>query len=219
MYRVANTHARRNPLDSIPANKSISFGWKCFVNSSAINDNAEGSFNKGLKSLNNIPFLGICLGMQCAVIEFARNVMGLEGAHSFEMNPETQYPVIDLMESQKDVSAKGGTMRLGAYSCKIEKGTLAHKVYGKSLIQERHRHRYEFNNAYLEKFKEAGLIMSGTNPESNLVEIVELPNHPFFIGVQFHPEYKSTVEAPAPLFVQFVKAAYQHAVPFIKNSK
>lgn len=168
---------------------------------------------------NNIPFLGICLGMQCAVIEFARNVMGLEGAHSFEMNPETQYPVIDLMESQKDVSAKGGTMRLGAYSCKIEKGTLAHKVYSKSLIQERHRHRYEFNNAYLEKFKDAGLIMSGTNPESNLVEIVELPNHPFFIGVQFHPEYKSTVEAPAPLFVQFVKAAYQHAVPFIKNSK
>lgn len=168
---------------------------------------------------NNIPFLGICLGMQCAVIEFARDVMGLEGAHSFEMNPETQYPVIDLMESQKDVSAKGGTMRLGAYSCKIEKGTLALKVYGKSLIQERHRHRYEFNNAYLEKFKDAGLIMSGTNPESNLVEIVELPNHPFFIGVQFHPEYKSTVEAPAPLFVQFVKAAYQHAVPFIKNSK
>ena len=168
---------------------------------------------------NKIPFFGICLGMQCAVIEFARNVMGLEGAHSFEMNPETPYPVIDLMESQKDVSAKGGTMRLGAYSCKIEKGTLAHKVYGKSLIQERHRHRYEFNNAYLEKFKDAGLVMSGTNPESNLVEIVELPNHPFFIGVQFHPEYKSTVEAPAPLFVQFVKAAYQHAVPFIKNSK
>lgn len=168
---------------------------------------------------NKIPFLGICLGMQCAVIEFARNVMGLEGAHSFEMNPETQYPVIDLMESQKDISSKGGTMRLGAYSCKIEKATLAHKVYGKSLIQERHRHRYEFNNAYLERFKAAGLIMSGTNPESNLVEIVELPNHPFFIGVQFHPEYKSTVEAPAPLFVQFVKAAYQHAVPFIKNSK
>lgn len=168
---------------------------------------------------NNIPFLGICLGMQCAVIEFARNVMGLEGAHSFEMNPETPYPVIDLMESQKDVSAKGGTMRLGAYSCKIEKGTLAHKVYGKLLIQERHRHRYEFNNAYLDRFKDAGLVMSGTNPESNLVEIVELPNHPFFIGVQFHPEYKSTVEAPAPLFVQFVKAAYQHAVPFIKNSK
>lgn len=168
---------------------------------------------------NKIPFLGICLGMQCAVIEFARNVMGLEGAHSFEMNPETQYPVIDLMESQKDISSKGGTMRLGAYSCKIEKGTLAYKVYGKSLIQERHRHRYEFNNAYVEKFKDAGLIMSGTNPESNLVEIIELPNHPFFIGVQFHPEYKSTVEAPAPLFVQFVKAAYQHAVPFIKNSK
>ncbi len=168
---------------------------------------------------NNIPFLGICLGMQCAVIEFARNVVGLEGAHSFEMNPETAYPVIDLMNSQKDVSEKGGTMRLGAYPCKIEKGTHAFKIYGKSLIQERHRHRYEFNNAYLEQFHQAGMVTSGINPDTNLVEIVELPNHPFFVGVQFHPEYKSTVEAPSPLFVQFIKAAYQHAVPFIKNAK
>jgi CTP synthase len=168
---------------------------------------------------NNIPFLGICLGMQCAVIEFARNVVGLEGAHSFEMNPETPFPVIDLMHSQKDVSEKGGTMRLGAYPCKIEKGTNAFKIYGKSLIQERHRHRYEFNNDYLDQFHQAGMITSGINPDTNLVEIVELPNHPFFVGVQFHPEYKSTVEAPSPLFVQFIKAAYQHAVPFIKNSK
>ncbi|MEN9386245.1 MAG: hypothetical protein RLZZ185_986 [Bacteroidota bacterium] len=168
---------------------------------------------------NNIPFLGICLGMQCAVIEFARNIVGLEGAHSFEMNPETAYPVIDLMNSQKDVSEKGGTMRLGAYPCKIEKGTHAFKIYGKSLIQERHRHRYEFNNAYLEQFHQAGMVTSGINPDTNLVEIVELPNHPFFVGVQFHPEYKSTVEAPSPLFVQFIKAAYQHAVPFIKNAK
>ncbi len=168
---------------------------------------------------NNIPFLGICLGMQCAVIEFARNVVGLDDAHSFEMNPETPYPVIDLMNSQKDVSEKGGTMRLGAYPCKIEKGTNAYKIYGKSLIQERHRHRYEFNNAYLDQFHQAGMVTSGINPDTNLVEIVELPNHPFFVGVQFHPEYKSTVEAPSPLFVQFIKAAYQHAVPFIKNSK
>jgi CTP synthase len=168
---------------------------------------------------NKIPFLGICLGMQCAVIEFARNIVGLKDAHSFEMNPETPYPVIDLMHSQKDVSEKGGTMRLGTYPCKIEKGTIAFKIYGKSLIQERHRHRYEFNNDYLDKFHQAGLITSGINPDTNLVEIVELPNHPFFVGVQFHPEYKSTVEAPAPLFVQFIKAAYQHAVPFIKNSK
>ncbi|MEY4610942.1 MAG: hypothetical protein RL246_1261 [Bacteroidota bacterium] len=168
---------------------------------------------------NNIPFLGICLGMQCAVIEFGRNVLGLDGAHSFEMNPETAHPVIDLMESQKDVSTKGGTMRLGSYPCKIEKGTLAYKIYGKSLIQERHRHRYEFNNAYLKQYQEAGLITSGINPDSNLVEIIELPNHPFFVGVQFHPEYKSTVESPSPLFVQFIKAVYQHAVPFIKNSK
>lgn len=168
---------------------------------------------------NNIPFLGICLGMQCAVIEFGRNILGLDGAHSFEMNPETAHPVIDLMESQKDVSTKGGTMRLGSYPCKIEKGTLAYKIYGKSLIQERHRHRYEFNNAYLKQYQEAGLITSGINPDSNLVEIIELPNHPFFVGVQFHPEYKSTVESPSPLFVQFIKAVYQHAVPFIKNSK
>jgi CTP synthase len=168
---------------------------------------------------NYIPFLGICLGMQCAVIEFARNVVGLENAHSFEMNPETPYPVIDLMHSQKDVSEKGGTMRLGAYPCKIEKGTNAFKIYGKSLIQERHRHRYEFNNEYLNQFNVAGMVTSGINPDTNLVEIVELPNHPFFVGVQFHPEYKSTVEAPSPLFVQFIKAAYQHAVPFIKNSK
>ncbi|MFY9159407.1 CTP synthase [Aquirufa ecclesiirivi] len=168
---------------------------------------------------NKIPFLGICLGMQCAVIEFARNVIGLEDAHSFEMNPETPYPVIDIMEDQKKISEKGGTMRLGAYPCKIEKGTLAHKIYGKSSIQERHRHRYEFNNTYLDQYHQAGMVTSGVNPDSNLVEIVELPNHPFFVGVQFHPEYKSTVEAPSPLFVHFVKAAYQHAVPFIKNSK
>ncbi|MCZ2472176.1 CTP synthase [Aquirufa ecclesiirivi] len=168
---------------------------------------------------NKIPFLGICLGMQCAVIEFARNVIALEDAHSFEMNPETPYPVIDIMEDQKKISEKGGTMRLGSYPCKIEKGTLAHKIYGKSSIQERHRHRYEFNNTYLDQYHQAGMVTSGVNPDSNLVEIVELPNHPFFVGVQFHPEYKSTVEAPSPLFVHFVKAAYQHAVPFIKNSK
>jgi CTP synthase len=168
---------------------------------------------------NKIPFLGICLGMQCAVIEFARNVIGLEAAHSFEMNPETNYPVIDLMKSQKDVSEKGGTMRLGSYPCKIEKGTMAFKIYGKTSIQERHRHRYEFNNDYLTQFNQAGMVTSGINPESELVEIIELPNHPFYVGVQFHPEYKSTVEAPSPIFVQFIKAAYQHAVPFIKNSK
>ncbi len=168
---------------------------------------------------NKIPFLGICLGMQCAVIEFARNVVGLTDAHSFEMNAETPYPVIDLMKSQKDVSEKGGTMRLGAYTCKIEKGTMAYKIYGKTSIQERHRHRYEFNNDYLAQFHQAGMVTSGINPEADLVEIVELPNHPFFVGVQFHPEYKSTVEAPSPIFVQFIKAAYQHAVPFIKNSK
>ncbi|MFM2400887.1 MAG: hypothetical protein RI950_403, partial [Bacteroidota bacterium] len=135
---------------------------------------------------NKIPFLGICLGMQCAVIEYARNVMGLTEAHSFEMNPDSPDPVINLMLEQKEISEKGGTMRLGSYPCKIEKGTLAYKIYGKSAIQERHRHRYEFNNDYLERFHKAGLITSGINPDSNLVEIVEIENHPFFVGVQFH---------------------------------
>lgn len=154
----------------------------------------------------NIPFFGICLGMQCAVIEFARNVLGLKDAHSREMNPATSNPVIDLLEAQKNISHMGGTMRLGAYPCRIEEGTLASVVYGKPLINERHRHRYEFNNEYTKKFQEAGMVISGINPDAGLAEIVELPNRKFFIGVQFHPEYKSTVENPHPLFVNFVKA-------------
>jgi CTP synthase len=168
---------------------------------------------------NKVPFFGICLGMQCAVIEYARNVIGLEDAHSSEMNPETTNPVIDLMEEQKLVTNKGGTMRLGAYACKLEKGSLAHHIYGKLNIQERHRHRYEFNNAYLEQFKAAGMTPTGINPESNLVEIVELKDHPFFIGVQFHPEYKSNVANPAPLFVHFVKAVLRNAIPLMKGAK
>ena len=160
---------------------------------------------------NNIPFLGICLGMQCAVIEFARNVLGWKDAHSTEMNPNTKHPVIDFMESQKKITAKGGTMRLGEYSCQLEKGSKAYQVYGKSRIGERHRHRYEFNNKFLKDFTEAGLIPSGTNPDNGLVEIVEAKNHPWFVGVQFHPEYKSTVENPHPLFARFVKAAMEKA--------
>jgi CTP synthase len=156
---------------------------------------------------NKIPFLGICLGMQCAVIEFARNVLGLKDAHSREMNPATSSPVIDLLENQKNISHMGGTMRLGAYSCKLEEGSKALEVYGKKEIQERHRHRYEFNNEYIKQFKAAGLILSGINPEAGLVEIVEVQNHPWFMGVQFHPEYKSTVANPHPLFVSFVAAA------------
>lgn len=168
---------------------------------------------------NKIPFFGICLGMQCAVIEYARNVIGLENAHSSEMNKETPYPVIDLMEEQKLVTNKGGTMRLGAYACKLEKGSLAHHVYGKLNIQERHRHRFEFNNAYLEQFKNAGMLPTGINTDSGLVEVVELKDHPFFIGVQFHPEYKSNVANPAPLFVHFVKAALKNAIPLMKGVK
>jgi CTP synthase len=160
---------------------------------------------------NNLPFFGICLGMQMAVIEFARNVIGLTGAHSVEMDPEAAHPVINMMEEQKRISMKGGTMRLGAYPCAIQKDTLAYEIYGSELISERHRHRYEFNNEYLKAFQDKGMVTSGTNPTTGLVEIVELPNHPFFIGVQYHPELKSTVESPAPLFVHFIAAAKKHA--------
>ncbi|HMK25042.1 MAG TPA: CTP synthase [Chitinophagaceae bacterium] len=156
---------------------------------------------------NWLPFFGICLGMQMAVIEFARNILGLKEAHSTEMNPETKEPVIDLMEEQKKVTAKGGTMRLGSYPCDIKEGSLAYEIYGKASISERHRHRWEFNNKYLEQFEKAGMMASGKNPGTDLVEIIELPGHPFFIGVQYHPELKSTVENPQPIFVHFVKAA------------
>ncbi len=160
---------------------------------------------------NNIPFLGICLGMQVAVIEFARNVLHLEGAHSREMDRRTPHPVIDIMESQKKVSGKGGTMRLGLYPCKIKPGYKISEVYSEDLINERHRHRYEFNNKYIEMFAMAGMQAVGINPNEDLVEIVELSNHPWFVGVQFHPEYRSTVENPHPLFVRFVKAAMDQA--------
>ncbi len=160
---------------------------------------------------NNLPFFGICLGMQMAVIEFARNVLGLPQAHSTEMDPDTIDPVIDLMEEQKKITAKGGTMRLGSYPCELQEGTIARRIYGRELIQERHRHRWEFNNKYLAQYQAAGMIPSGKNPESGLVEIIELANHPFFVGVQYHPELKSTVENPQPIFVHFVKAAREYA--------
>ena len=155
----------------------------------------------------NVPFLGICLGMQCAVIEFARNVIGLKKAHSTEMNPMTPHPVIDLMEEQKGITEKGGTMRLGAYSCQLKKGSVVHQLYGKDLVRERHRHRYEFNNKYLAKFEKKGMIASGINPENNLVEIIEIPAHRWFVGIQFHPEYHSTVMNPHPLFTGLIAAA------------
>ena len=155
---------------------------------------------------NNIPFLGICLGMQMAVIEFARNVLHMEGADSTEMAAKTQYPVIDLMDSQLTVTEKGGTMRLGAYKCELTEGSKAYEAYGQKEIQERHRHRYEFNSKYREDFEKAGMITTGINPESGLTEIVEIPAHKWFVGVQFHPEYKSTVIKPHPLFVSFIKA-------------
>ena len=154
-----------------------------------------------------LPFFGICLGMQMAAIEFARNVLGIRQAHSTEMIPGADDAVIDMMEEQKKITMKGGTMRLGAYPCEIKQGSLASKIYGSLNVSERHRHRYEFNNKYLDQFEQHGMIASGINPETGLVEVIELPNHPFFIGVQYHPELKSTVEQPAPLFVHFVKAA------------
>jgi CTP synthase len=156
---------------------------------------------------SGLPFFGICLGMQMAVIEYGRNVLGIPGAQSTEMDPDATEPVVDMMEEQKKITAKGGTMRLGSYPCEIQEGTLAYEVYGTTLISERHRHRYEFNNKYLQQYEEGGMKASGRNPETGLVEIMEISKHPFFIGCQYHPELKSTVENPHPLFVHFVGAA------------
>ena len=156
---------------------------------------------------SGLPFFGICLGMQMAVIEFGRHVLGIKDAQSTEMDAAATEPVVDMMEEQKKITAKGGTMRLGSYPCEIKKGTLAEKIYGAPNITERHRHRYEFNNSYLERYEEAGMVASGRNPETGLVELMEIPSHPFFIGCQYHPELKSTVESPHPLFVHFVGAA------------
>ncbi|UNY98852.1 CTP synthase [Zhouia spongiae] len=163
---------------------------------------------------NKIPFFGICLGMQMSVIEFSRNVLGLKGANSAEMDAETAYPVINLMEDQKGVENKGGTMRLGAWDCELKEGSIVKEVYKESIISERHRHRYEFNNKFKEQLEAAGLKATGFNPKTGLVEIVELESHPWFVGVQYHPEYKSTVASPHPLFVAFVKAALKY-----KNDK
>jgi len=165
---------------------------------------------------NNIPFLGVCLGMQIAVIEYARNVLGLEGANSTEMNKKTPYPVIDLMEEQKAITNKGGTMRLGAWTCELKEDSIVSQVYNKVNIKERHRHRYEYNNQYKEQLEAVGMKATGLNPETGLVEIIEIPKHTWFVGVQYHPEYKSTVSNPHPLFVAFIKAALKYSLK--KNS-
>lgn len=167
----------------------------------------------------NIPFYGICLGMQMAVIEYGRNVMGIKDANSTEFSPDTPNPVISLMEEQKKVNQLGGTMRLGAYGCNLRKGSLARKVYNTTKVLERHRHRYEFNSDYQTQYEKQGMLMSGTNPETKLVEIVELPEHRYFMGTQFHPEYKSTVESPHPLFVAFVEASYQYKIEKVKQGE
>ena len=159
---------------------------------------------------NNLPYLGICLGMQMAVIEFSRNILGLKNANSTEMNPETPFPVIDLMDAQKNITDKGGTMRLGSWKCNLVKESIAGETYDHITIEERHRHRYEYNNEYRSQLEAAGLKTSGINPDTGLVEIIEIENHPWFVGVQYHPEYKSTVANPHPLFVSFVNAANEH---------
>ncbi|MFM7710980.1 MAG: CTP synthase [Ferruginibacter sp.] len=159
---------------------------------------------------NKLPFLGICLGMQMAVIEFARHVIGWKEAHSTEMNDQTPHPVIALMEEQKSIQSKGGTMRLGAYACTLQPDSLAAALYGSTSISERHRHRWEFNNTFIDTFQASGMALTGYNPDNGLIEVVEIKNHPFFIGVQFHPELKSTVEVPHPLFVGLVQAAINH---------
>ena len=159
---------------------------------------------------NNIPFFGVGLGMQASIIEFARNVLGMADAHSRELDPQTKYPVIDLMEEQKKVTEKGGTMRLGGYPCALKAGSKAAAAYGTDFVVERHRHRYEFNGAYLQQFEAAGMIATGTNPETGLVEVLEMKNHPWFVAVMYNPEYKSTVSTPAPLFVAFVAAALEY---------
>lgn len=155
---------------------------------------------------NNIPFLGICLGMQCAVIEFARHVIGWDDAHTVEISPESKRPVISLMEEQKNISDMGGTMRLGAYKCELKSDSKIYDAYNTELIKERHRHRFEFNSEYIEEFEKHGMKATGVNPDTGLVEVVEIPEHPWFVGVQFHPEYKSTVAEPHPLFTAFIKA-------------
>jgi CTP synthase len=161
---------------------------------------------------NKLPFLGICLGMQMAVIEFARTVLGIKDANSLEMDPNTKNPVINLMEEQKNITNKGGTMRLGSWKCELKEGSMVSDIYNAKMITERHRHRYEYNNTYKEQLEAAGLKATGINPETGLVEIIEIPSHPWFVGVQYHPEYKSTVASPHPLFVAFVKAVSTHAL-------
>lgn len=160
---------------------------------------------------HNIPFLGICLGMQLAAIEFARNVVGLDGAHTAEVDPQVEHNIIDLMADQADIQDMGGTQRLGLYPCKVENGTKAHEAYGQNLVEERHRHRYEFNNEYRDILSEAGLVFSGVSPDNKLVEIIELSDHPFYVASQFHPEFISRPERPQPLFDKFIEVAQANA--------
>jgi CTP synthase len=168
---------------------------------------------------NGIPFFGICLGLQCSVIEFSKNVLGIKDANSSEFDPDTKNPVIDLMFEQKSVKEKGGTMRLGSYKCRLKKGSNAYKAYGKENIRERHRHRFELNNKYIPMLEKAGMIITGVNPDKDLAEIIEIKNHPWFLAVQFHPEFKSRPDKPHPLFKDFIGAATRHSLERKKLTK
>ena len=218
-YGAGNIFSVKNALDYLGLESRLTRDKNDIENADAIILPGVGAFPSAMNMLGNTglidtikeqakqkPFLGICLGMQVAVIEYARNVLGLKAAHSTELDENTPYGVIHLMPEQEGIDEKGGTMRLGLYPCKVAEGTKAFEAYGEDLVFERHRHRYEFNDKYLDDFTKHGMIPVGINPESNLVEIIEIPSHKWFVGVQFHPEYSSTVMSPHPLFVNFVRA-------------
>ena len=219
-YGMGNVHSILSALGHLGAETKISSLASEIERADKLILPGVGAFGKAMNTLRDReldtllnaqialgkPTLGICLGMQCAVIEFARNVIGLKKAHTTEIDKNTKYPVIDIMEQQKKVINKGGTMRLGSFPCKIKNGSKTKKAYKQITTKERHRHRYEFNNTYLKDFEHAGMKATGVNPKSNLVEIIEIPKHPWFVGVQFHPEYKSTVSSPHPLFINFIEA-------------
>ena len=224
-YNIGNLRSVQKSFEKNDCDAIITNNHEKILNADKIVLPGVGSFRDGMNGLLNLglvevlneaviynkkPFLGICLGMQCAVIEYARNILNMPGANSTEMKPNTKFPVIDIMEEQKEITNKGGTMRLGLYEAKLKHNSLIKNIYKSSSIKERHRHRYEVNNNLKNKFEEKGMIFSGMSPDNQLPEIIELKNHPWFIGVQFHPEFKSRPLAPHPLFSSFIKAAKNH---------
>ena len=224
-YGMGNLGSISNMLKFIGADSIITSDHNIIESAEKIILPGVGHFDRAMNNINElnlveilrkkslvdkVPFLGICLGMQCAVIEFARNVLGLKDAHTTEIAEDSKNPVISMMEEQKSISNMGGTMRLGSYKCELKPNSFTANAYHTEKINERHRHRYEFNNDYLEQYEKAGMIATGKNPDTGLVEVVEIPEHPWFVGAQYHPEYKSTVAKPHPLFVAFIKASLEN---------